>query len=93
MELAGIWWIGCVWLIAINVAGFVVFGYDKRCAVGHRWRVPERTLFLIALLGGSAGSYAGMVLFRHKTRHWKFRVGIPGIMLLQCAGVLWLTGV
>ena len=86
-------WIGCVWLIAANMAGFLLFGYDKRCAVRHKWRVPEKTLFLAALLGGSVGSYAGMHLFRHKTRHWKFRAWIPFLMLLQCALVLWILRV
>ena len=88
MDPAEVMWIGCGWLIAVNAAGFVIFGYDKRCAVEHRWRVPEKTLFLTALLGGSVGSYVGMVVFRHKTRHWKFWVGIPAIMLLQCAGLI-----
>lgn len=81
---------GCVWLCVMNAVGFLMFGYDKRCAVGHKWRVPEKTLFLIALLGGSVGSYAGMSVFRHKTRRRKFCIGIPVIILLQCAGVLWI---
>ncbi len=82
-------WIFAAFLIVMNVIGFAVFGYDKRCAVRHRWRVPENTLFLIALLGGSLGSYAGMKVFRHKTRHLKFRIGIPVILLAQWAGVFW----
>lgn len=81
----------CVWLIVINVVGLAVFGHDKRCAVRHQRRVPEKTLFLIALLGGSIGSYAGMTVFRHKTRHWKFRIGIPVIILAQCAVALWMV--
>ncbi len=81
--------IGLYYLVAINIFGFVIFGYDKRCAVKHRFRVSERTLMLTALLGGSIGSYAGMQVFRHKTRHWKFRAGIPVIMLVQC-GLLFL---
>ncbi len=79
-------------LIVMNVAGFVVFGYDKRCARLNRWRVSERTLLLIALLGGSVGSCAGMYVFRHKTRHWKFRIGLPIIMLLQFCLVYYLQG-
>ena len=47
MDPAEVMWIGCGWLIAVNAAGFVIFGYDKRCAVEHRWRVPEKTLFQI----------------------------------------------
>ena len=83
-------WLLAAFLIVMNVMGFAAFGYDKRCAVRRRWRVPEKTLFLLALLGGSLGSYAGMKVFRHKTRHLKFRIGIPVILLVQSAGVLWL---
>ncbi len=78
------------YLVLINVLGLAVFGYDKRCAVRHRWRVPERTLLFIALLGGSIGSYAGMQIYRHKTRHWKFRAGIPAIALVEYGGIILL---
>lgn len=71
------------YLAVMNALGFGIFGYDKRCAVRRRWRVSERTLLCVALLGGSIGAYIGMQVFRHKTRHWKFRVGIPLIMLVQ----------
>ena len=81
--------IGLAYLVVMNVIGFAVFGYDKRCAIKRRWRVSEKTLFLTALLGGSVGSYVGIFVFRHKTLHWKFRIGIPIIMLLQCAGIIW----
>lgn len=81
--------IGLAYLVVMDVIGFAVFGYDKRCAIKRRWRVSEKTLFLTALLGGSVGSYVGMFVFRHKTLHWKFRIGIPIIMLLQCAGIIW----
>ncbi len=89
MNPAGMFWIVAACLAAVNAAGFAVFGYDKRCAVRRRRRVPERTLFLTALLGGSLGCYAGMYVFRHKTRRLKFRIGIPAIILLQGAGVFW----
>lgn len=78
------------YLVLINVLGLAVFGYDKRCAVRHRWRVPERTLLLIALLGGSIGAYVGMQIYRHKTRHWKFRAGIPAIALVEYGGIILL---
>ena len=74
-----------VYLIVLNILGFALFGYDKRCAVLHRWRVPEKTLFMAAVLGGSVGAYVGMQVFRHKTRHWKFRLGIPAVAAIQCA--------
>ena len=66
-------------LFLMNAAGFLVMFADKR---GH-WRIPERTLLLIAALGGSLGSLLGMYLFHHKTRHPKFTVGIPLILVLQ----------
>lgn len=76
-------WLAAGYLAVMNVLGFGIFGYDKRCALRHRWRVSERTLLWAALLGGSIGAYIGMYVFRHKTRHWKFRAGIPVIMLVQ----------
>ena len=59
-------------------------GWDKLMAKKGRWRVPERTLLLIAALGGSLGSILGMEVFHHKTRHKKFSWGLPAIFLLQC---------
>lgn len=58
-------------------------GIDKRRAKRGAWRIRERTLFLLALFGGSAGAIAGMWLFHHKTRHWYFVVGMPAILILQ----------
>lgn len=72
-----------LYLIIINTAGFTVMGIDKRKAIKHRWRVRESTLFLIALVGGSAGSILGMRVFHHKTRHWYFVYGMPLILILQ----------
>lgn len=63
-------------------------GIDKRRAIRHEWRIPEATLFLIALLGGSMGSIAGMQLFRHKTRHWYFVWGMPIIFFIELALIL-----
>lgn len=79
-----------LYLICINFAGFAVMGYDKWKAKKHAWRVPEATLFIIALIGGSIGSILGMHLFRHKTRHWYFLYGMPAILLLQIALVFLL---
>ena len=56
---------------------------DKRRAKRHGWRIPEKTLFLTALLGGSIGAWVGMYLCRHKTKHWYFVVGIPLILVVQ----------
>lgn len=79
---------GIIYLIVMNIAGLSVMGIDKRRAVRHMWRIPEKTIFLISLLGGSLGTWAGMYLFRHKTRHWYFVVGIPFILLFQIAAVV-----
>ena len=79
-----------VWLLAINLVTFAVYGADKRRAKRGAWRVPEKTLFLLPLLGGSVGALLGMRVFHHKTRHWYFVWGIPAILLAQIALVLWL---
>lgn len=72
-----------IYLICINVAGVVLMALDKWRAVRHAWRIPEKTLFAVALFGGSLGAWAGMYLFHHKTRHWYFVVGMPAILAVQ----------
>ena len=72
-----------VYLLAINVAAFLLMGTDKKRAIAQKRRIPEKTLFLAALLGGSLGAYMGMQSFRHKTRHLKFTIGLPAILLLH----------
>lgn len=80
------------WLLAINLIAFALMGRDKALAKREsRRRIPERVLFLSALLGGSAGAILGMQLFRHKTRHWYFVVGMPAILLAQLALAAWLV--
>lgn len=74
---------GIIYLILVNAAGFFLMHSDKERAKKHRWRIPERTLFAVSLLGGSAGAWAGMYVFRHKTRHWYFVAGIPAILVIQ----------
>jgi uncharacterized membrane protein YsdA (DUF1294 family) len=71
------------YLILMNAIGLLVMGVDKAKAKKHVWRIPERTLFLVSVLGGSVGTWAGMYLFRHKTRHWYFVIGMPAILLVQ----------
>ena len=78
-----------VYLILINALGLVLMRIDKKKALRHQWRIPEATLMTVAALGGSVGSLAGMYLFRHKTRHPKFYLGIPALLGLQLAvGIL-----
>lgn len=75
------------YLVLINMIGFAGMGIDKRRAVKKLWRIPESTLFIIALIGGSLGSIIGMRIFHHKTRHWYFAYGMPAILFLQIAAV------
>lgn len=72
-----------IYLIVINIAAFVVMGIDKIKAKKHMWRIPEKTLFALAISGGSIGAIAGMYIFRHKTKHIKFIMGMPVILILQ----------
>lgn len=76
------------YLIIINLIGFVIMGVDKLKAKKRAWRIPESTLFVVALIGGSLGTTAGMHIFRHKTRHWYFLYGMPAILLIQIAIVV-----
>lgn len=71
------------YFILINIVGFALMGMDKRKAVKHTFRIPESTLFIVAVIGGSIGSIAGMYTFRHKTRHWYFVYGMPFILAVQ----------
>ncbi len=80
-----LWQLPAVYLLAVNLIAFTVFGWDKRCAKRQRRRVPERTLFTLAAVGGSVGALLGMRVFHHKTRHNSFRFGIPAILLVQLA--------
>lgn len=79
-----------IYLILINLISVIVTAYDKRCAVKKRWRVKESTLMLLSVLGGSVGMYITMLLINHKTRHLKFMLGIPIILIVQLAAVIYL---
>ena len=76
-------WILFVYLFLMNLIGFLSMLIDKRRARKNVWRIRERTLFLLAILGGSIGSLSGMYVFRHKTRHWYFVLGMPLILIFQ----------
>ncbi len=82
------------YLAVVNVIAFLVFGIDKRKAVKNKNRVPEKTLFLLAGIGGSVGALTAMEVFRHKTKHLSFTVGIPLILIAQillAAGIWFLV--
>jgi uncharacterized membrane protein YsdA (DUF1294 family) len=72
-----------VWLLFINAVGYLVMSEDKKRARKHRDRVPERTLFLLALIGGALGVLIAMYRKRHKTRHMSFRLGIPALLFVN----------
>ncbi|MBO5340701.1 MAG: DUF1294 domain-containing protein [Oscillospiraceae bacterium] len=78
-----------VWLLSVNLAAFALMGADKYRARRNMWRIPEKTLFLPAFLGGTPGAILGMRLFRHKTRHRKFRYGLPSLLTVQLAAAGW----
>lgn len=73
------------YLLIINLAGFLAMFLDKQKAKKGKWRIPEKTLFLFAIAGGSIGTTLGMNLFRHKTKHWYFKFGMPLILMIQIA--------
>lgn len=85
------WKILAVWLILTNLFGFIQMFADKRRAQRDKWRIPEKQLFLVAAIGGSVGSILGMQVFRHKTKHKSFVIGMPAILIVQVvlAGVVW----
>ena len=77
------------YLVAINIIAFLAFGIDKRKAQKGAWRIKEATLLGLAAIGGSVGALLGMKAFRHKTKHKKFTVGVPIILILQVALAVW----
>lgn len=74
-----------IYLLAVNAVGFAVMLYDKYLAKNNLWRIPETTLFGIAVIGGSVGCLIGMYTARHKTKHLSFTLGIPAILTAQVA--------
>ena len=79
-----------IYLLIINLITFFMFGIDKWKAKRNAWRIPEKTLLIGAVLGGTIGAFAGMEVFHHKTKHWKFMVGVPACMILHIVlGILY----
>lgn len=78
-----------VYLAAVNISAFIAYGADKSKARRNKWRISESALITLAVIGGSLGALAGMIVFRHKIRKWKFRAGIPVILILQII-LFWL---
>ena len=88
--LAGHWTLVLLWALVLSAVDFCLMGVDKRRARRDAWRVPEKTRWLFALLGGAPGGWLGMRAFHHKTRHWYFRYGFPLLAALDAALLLWL---
>lgn len=80
-----------LWLAAMNLIALCLMASDKARARKHRRRIPEKVLFLPAVLGGAAGGWAGMYLFHHKTRHWYFVLGMPLLLACHVALAVWLA--
>lgn len=72
-----------IYLVAINLFAYILYGIDKYKSKKSKWRIPEKTLITIALLGGSVGALLAMKMFRHKTKHKKFTIGVPLILIAQ----------
>ena len=79
------------YLLIINAFAFLLMLIDKRKAQKNKWRIPEKTLFASAILGGSLGAMAGMYTFRHKTQHLRFVIGIPLILTAQLLLAIWFV--
>ena len=77
-------------LVAVNLLAFALYGLDKLKAKRGAWRISEATLLLVAALGGSVGALLGMELFRHKTKHWKFKILVPVFLALHITLGVWL---
>ena len=88
MELTVPMMIILIYLLLVNVIGFVQMFVDKKRAQNNQWRIKEVTLFLTAAIGGSIGSMLGMKVFRHKTKHLSFMIGMPLIFIAQVALVI-----
>ena len=86
-----LWQLLGLYILTVNLAGFLLMGVDKRRARRERWRIPEKTLFLPAALGGAVGCMLGMRVFHHKTRHWYFKLGMPTILVVQLVLIGWLV--
>lgn len=77
-----------LYILSVNLGGFIAFGIDKNRAVRSKWRIPEATLMTIALLGGGIGCFLGMTIFRHKTMKPLFSIGIPLIILIEAVALI-----
>lgn len=82
-----------VYIIIINLIGFIIMAVDKRAAIKRKWRISEKQLFFIGIIGGALGIYISMYTFRHKTKHWYFKIGMPIIIALQLLIGIYFIGI
>lgn len=80
-----------IYLVVINIIGFFAMGIDKAKAKAKAWRIPEKTLLSIAVLGGAVGVWLGMEAFRHKTKHMHFKYGVPLIFIIEVLAWFYLS--
>ena len=80
-----------IYILLINIAGFVMMGSDKHRARKGVYRISEKAFFAVSIIGGSAGTWLGMYFFRHKTKHWYFVVFIPLIIVMQAALIVFMA--
>ena len=78
------------YIIIINIISFFIMLYDKKQAIYHNFRISEKTIFIVSLLLGGIGTYVGMYAFRHKTKHLKFTIGIPIVIILNIISVFYI---
>nr|WP_302600160.1 DUF1294 domain-containing protein [uncultured Cellulosilyticum sp.] len=81
-----------IYLILVNIIAYISMWSDKKRAINHKYRISEKTLFTIAIIGGSLGSILGMKKFHHKTKHWYFKYGMPLILIIQIIIIVTLVG-
>lgn len=82
--------IAIIYLLMINLTAFIMYFSDKTRAIKHRWRIPEATLLSIAALGGSLGAFAAMKVFRHKTKHPKFYITVPLLVIFHIVVIIYV---
>lgn len=80
-----------IYLVIVNIITFAMYGIDKKRAVKNQWRIPENTLLGAAFIGGSFGAFAGMQVFRHKTKHGMFRILVPAYMIVHIIIIVFLV--
>ena len=78
-----------IYYLVINAAAFIMYGLDKRKAIRGEWRIPEKTLLLVAAAGGGIGAFLGMQIFRHKTRHMQFVILVPLCIIVHLLIWIW----